>query len=347
MMAAALGTYLTGYSVTLNNHTLAAFSCFFAMYPAYLIWCEGRREGSLFVTAGFFGGFTAVNEFPALAFLGVIGLGLMRISFRKVLLFFIPLALLPILGHLFTNYLVTGGWKPAYANKEAYDFPGSYWKIDPATGRMVGSRIDPATGRTVLEVPEGIDNQYEPWHIYLFHMVIGHHGILSLSPIFVFTLLGWKRLFSGQGLRELVPEPEPLAIRDCSLGQPAMTQSAPGCTMVEGLLHAPGVLQGSFRFFGLLSMGVTILMFIFYLFFAGQRNYGGFCNGLRWLFWLIPSWLMFLPLGLEGNKSRHWFQGVALVFLLISAASAFYASRNPWTRSWLHQWLNYHQWIRY
>jgi len=303
ILAAGLGTYLTGFSVTLNNHTIAALSSFFALYPAFLIWCEARRERWLFATAGFFAAFTAVNEFPAASFLAVLGVALLWKAPRQTLAFFLPFALIPLAGHFYTNYKVTGSLEPPYAIKAAYDFPGSYWKIDPASGRLVGSKTDPVTGQVTLNVTTGIDNQYEPWYVYLFQMLIGHHGIFSLSPIFLFTVLG---------------------------------------SIV--LLRQPG---NPLRDFALLSMFLTIVLFVFYLFFAGQRNYGGMSNGLRWMFWLIPLWLMILPFGLQRRSSNFWFQRLAMIFLAISAASAFYATRNPWTRPWLHEILYYMGWIRY
>ncbi|HVN83030.1 MAG TPA: hypothetical protein VMW38_28870 [Terriglobia bacterium] len=347
MMAAGLGTYLTAYSTTLNNHTIAAFSCLFSLYPAYRIWCEGENRWWYFALAGFFAAFTAVNELPALSLLGVLGLALMRKSFQKVLCFFVPFVLLPILGHTFTNYLVTRSWKPAYAYKQAYEFPGSYWKIDPATGRLVGSRVDPTTGKTVLKSPEGIDNQYEPWHVYLFHMLVGHHGIFSLSPIFVLTVLGL--------IRQLRPSKLPLSSGGTLISSdtpPAMDSKPFQFSSrwgAEGWREESGKdpRVNGLNFFACLTIGLTALLMVFYLFFAGQRNYGGICNGLRWLFWLIPLWLIFLPLGLEGRVSRQGFRIMALIFLLVSAASTFYASKNPWTRPWLQQWLYYHQWIKY
>ncbi len=303
LITAGLGTYLTSFSITLNNHTIAAFSSFFALYASFLIWCRGRRQWWLFASAGFFAAFTAVNEFPAAAFLAAMSVGLALKSWRQTLWFFLPFALVPIAAHFWTNYLVTGDLAPAYADKSAYDFPGSYWKLDPATGRMVGSKTDPATGQIVLNSSVGIDNQYEPWYIYLFHMLVGHHGIFSLTPVFVFSLLGFMRLNKEPG--------NPL------------------------------------RPFGLLAAGLTVLLLIFYTFFAGQRNYGGMCNGLRWLFWLIPLWLLFLPSGLAWKASHRNFRGLALIFLLISVASTLYATRNPWTRPWLHEFLYYLQWISY
>jgi hypothetical protein len=264
-----------------------------------------------------------------------------------VLCFFVPFALLPLLGHLFTNYLVTGSWKPAYAYKQAYEFPGSYWKIDPSTGRLVGSRVDPVTGKTVLKFPEGIDNQYEPWHVYLFHMLIGHHGIFSLSPIFVFTVLGLIRQLGSPKLpvssAETRVSPDTLSGMDMKSPQDSSQGGPEGRGQASGMSRT-GIGLG---FFAYLTIGLTALLVVFYLFFAGQRNYGGICNGLRWLFWLIPLWLIFLPLGLEGRVSRRGFRIMALFFLLVSVASTFYASRNPWTRPWLQQWLYFHQWIKY
>jgi hypothetical protein len=253
--------------------------------------------------AGFFAGFAAVNEFPATAFLVALGAGLAWKARRQTLTWFLPLALLPIAGHFATNYLVTGDLRPAYALKSAYVFPGSYWLIDPASGRLVGSEVDPATGKFTGQVGKGIDSLYEPWPVYLFHMLVGHHGIFSLSPIFIFTLIGvWRSLRSRAS---------PL------------------------------------RAFAALASFLTLVLLVFYTFFAGQRNYGGMCCGLRWSFWLIPLWLMLLPEGLRGKTAHRWFRGMALAFLLVSAVSVFYCARNPWSRPWLHQYLYYKQWINY
>jgi hypothetical protein len=289
MAAAGLGTFLTGFSITLNNHTIAAFSSFFALYPAFLIWCEGQRRWGLFAVAGFFAGFAAVNELPATAFLVALGVGLVWKVRRQTLTWFLPFALLPIACHFWMNHLVTGDLLPAYAHKSAYIYPGSYWLIAPISGRLVGRSV--------------IDNIYEPWPVYIFNMLAGHHGILSLSPIFIFTLLGvWRSLRSR--------------------GNPL-------------------------RAFAALSAFLTLLLLVFYTFFAGNRNYGGMCCGLRWFFWLIPLWLMLLPEGLRGKTAHRWFRGMALGFLLISATSVFYCARNPWSRPWLHQYLYYKQWIKY
>ena len=239
-------------------------------------------------------------ELPAAALLAALFFGLIWKHPPATLLCFVPLALVPLAGHVVTNHRVTGDWTPAYEHKQWYEFPGSYWRIDPETGRLVGTKTDPATGQVAID-REGIDSQYEPWYVYLFHMLIGHHGIFSLSPIFVFTVAGIWRVLARPGKQPL-------------------------------------------RAFALLAAGLTVLLLAFYTVAPalgiGQRNYGGMCNGLRWLFWLIPVWLMFLPDGLEAKASCRWFRGFAIVCLVISAASAFYATRNPWTRPWLQEVLH-------
>ncbi len=307
LAAAAGGTYLSGFSVTLNNHTVAAFCAFFAFYPVLLAWMDDADEPWLFAVAGFFASLAAVLELPALALAAALFVALFWKRAAKTLLCFVPFALLPLAAHCYTNYQVTGSLMPAYGEKGWYVFEGSYWKIDPANGRLVGSSKDAATGELILADPKGIDNQYEPWWTYLFHMLLGHHGFFTLTPIFVFSIIG-------------------LAL--------AWSQGEPEWKAVAALV-----------------VGLTLLIVAFYtiapVFGMAQRNYGGRCNGFRWLFWLIPLWLVFLPRGLEWKASCRGFRLIASILLVISAASAFYASRNPWTPPWLHELLYQTGWIPY
>ena len=69
LIAAAFGTYLLPFTQTLNNHTVAASSVFFAIYAFLRIWDERLLSGWRFAAAGFFAAFAAANELPALALL--------------------------------------------------------------------------------------------------------------------------------------------------------------------------------------------------------------------------------------------------------------------------------------
>jgi hypothetical protein len=138
-------------------------------------------------------------------------------------------------------------------------------------------------------------------------MMFGHHGFFTLTPILLFSAIGMARVWSQR--------------------------------------------DGEWVGVAATVLGLTALLVAFYtiapVFGMGQRNYGGRCNGFRWLFWLIPLWLVFLPRGLEWKASCRGFRFLAVLALLVSAASAFYASRNPWTPPWLHEVIYQAGWISY
>ncbi len=79
---------------------------------------------------------------------------------------------------------------------------------------------------------------------------------------------------------------------------------------------------------------LTVVVLAFYTWNPLARNYGGSTQGLRWLFWLIPFWLMMLPKGVEAGQYRGWVRSLCLVALAISVLSVGYAVRNPWSHPW-------------
>ena len=89
-----------------------------------------------------------------------------------------------------------------------------------------------------------------------------------------------------------------------------------------------------------LTTVLTVVLLAFYTWNPKARNYGGSTQGLRWLFWLIPFWLLLLPKGVEWGQTRRWFRGVALLALWASRScrSATPCAtpgliRGSWTRS--------------
>ncbi len=67
---------------------------------------------------------------------------------------------------------------------------------------------------------------------------------------------------------------------------------------------------------------LTIVLLAFYTWNPMARNYGGSTQGLRWLFWLIPFWLLVLPGGVETGQTAAG-----------SAGCACWPSRSPSSRS--------------
>jgi hypothetical protein len=283
LVAAAFGTYLLPFTQTLNNHTVAAASAFFALYLLLRIWDGGAAGGWHFAAAGFFAAFAAANELPALAFL-VLLFALLAVRFPvRMLLCFAAGAAVPIAAFLAAQYAVFGEFKLAYESfgSDEYLWEGSLWK-------------------TPLEL-DAFNDRPEPYGIYLFHMTLGHHGIFSLTPIFLFSVAGAVRLLRGGG-------------------------------------RLVSVLRGHGAPLAAVAWMTTVLTFIvvaFYTWNPKARNYGGSTQGLRWLFWLIPFWLLLLPSGVEAGQTRSWVRSLALLALALSVVSVGYALRSPWSHPWI------------
>ena len=84
-----------------------------------------------------------------------------------------------------------------------------------------------------------------------------------------------------------------------------------------------------------LTTSLTLALLAFYTWNPKARNYGGSTQGLRWLFWLIPFWLLLLPAGLEAGARSRRLRWLSLAALMVSVVSVGYALRTPWSHPWL------------
>lgn len=166
------GSLVTGYATTLNNHSIAAICLVFMITPLLRILSDDSRRGIDFAQVGFWAALVCCHELPA-ALLGVcVFVLLCRKSVPQTAKWFVPAALLPLIVYFVTNFLATGGWKPFYlyygTEKYLYEIDGvkSYW-----------------------HTPHGMDQSLDSPLAYFFHCVIGHHGIFSLSPIFLLAIV--------------------------------------------------------------------------------------------------------------------------------------------------------------
>jgi hypothetical protein len=192
--AACFGTFLPTFAITLNNHVPAACCVMYAMY-ALLAPFQSRKRQRRDIAApvadasgsdwsslrdpvrllqmGLFTGLAACMDFPAAALAGAIGL-LVLLQSWKGLLWLIPAFLAPIASQTIINYEAVGTWEPVYAKFGGpwYEYPGSHW----------AKRHDPN--------PQGIDFIDEPKHVYAFNLLVGHHGLFSLTPLWLLALVG-------------------------------------------------------------------------------------------------------------------------------------------------------------
>ena len=80
---------------------------------------------------------------------------------------------------------------------------------------------------------------------------------------------------------------------------------------------------------------LTVVVMAFYTWNPKARNYGGSTQGLRWLLWMVPLWLLLLPSGIAPGETRNWVRRLALLALAFSVMSVGYAIRNPWSHPWI------------
>jgi hypothetical protein len=270
--AAAFGTFVSGFLASLNNHTVAAAAALFAVYHCLRLHLDGDRRRWRFVLAGLFSGWAACNELPAWALALGLTLWLMRLSWRDTLRYALPAMLLPAAAYGYVQYEVFGSVLPTYGYTEWYEFPGSYWLN-----------------------PVGIDRADDPKTMYAFHLVAGHAGILSLTPV---LLLGWIGMARGASRRIW----------------------RPGELSPQGALNA-------------LTLGLTVTVLVFYVF--RTNDYGGVAAGPRWFIWLTPLWLLTSLPEADRWTAYRWGRRLAYALLAISIGSAMFALTNPWRHSWL------------
>ena len=174
LASASFATLVSPFLMTLNNHTVAVVGVICSLYALERILSDESPRAWAFVLCGLSAGWACANELPAAAFgLATFVLAVRR-SFRQTALWYAPAALIPIVAFLATNVIATGSWKPTYANygSSKYNFVvdgiPSYWSD-----------------------PDGVDRNLDSPAVYFLHSTIGHHGIFSLTPLFLLAIGGW------------------------------------------------------------------------------------------------------------------------------------------------------------
>ncbi len=307
---AGFGTYLTSFAITLNNHNVAACTALFALVPFLRVWNDPKAPAWVFALCGFFAAFTAAVELPAASLFAALGLLLLWRAPVRTLLFFVPAALIPVAAAMTTNYLALGRVTPAYseisggAAGQWYHYEGSHWMPDPGKEKRGIDWARTKEGRAT----------------YAFHFLLGHHGLLSLSPVLLLAFAGMIQ------------------------GAAALRSSRPPKPLKEADTDGPSTDNGQ-RTIALLTLALTIVVIGFYL--VKTDNYGGWSSGPRWLFWLTPLWLLTMLPVVDWLATRRWGRTLALALLLLSAFSVSYRDWNPWRHPWIYQMLENWGWIPY
>jgi hypothetical protein len=193
MAAAIFGTFLSTFVVTINNHLPAAVCVAMAVCAVAPIWFDGERRWRYFAMAGLFGALAAVSEFPAVAMLAAIAVLVFWQAPRPTLLGFVPATLI-VLGVFFgSNWIAHGTLEPAYAHRadDWYNYTYEH------NGQQV---------KSYWQNPVGVDRGEPSLAIYAANVLVGHHGVFSLTPIWLLSaagMAGWMRRGPDRRLRWL------------------------------------------------------------------------------------------------------------------------------------------------
>jgi len=285
--AGALGTLVTTYAVTFTNHWPAAFATMVSLDAVLRIVLDGERRARWFFLAGTSAAFAAACELPALSWCVCVLALIAWKAPRTSLMAALPGAVVVAIAAIGTNYAAHGTLTPAYAQRHVeggwYDF--QYRRA----GKVVDSYWKATTAKSA------IDRGEPSIPTYAFHVLIGHHGVFSLTPIWLLSLAGiaMTLLRPGAATRGGVP----------------LAMSILACTVVCLAFYVTRPLE--------------------------DRNYGGMATGFRWALWLAPLWLASMLPAADGLAQTRIRRIVAAVLLGLSVLSASYPTWNPWTQPWL------------
>ena len=99
--------------------------------------------------------------------------------------------------------------------------------------------------------------------------------------------------------------------------------------------------------FAALTQVVSVTVFAFYLTRVQSYNYGGNTSGPRWLFWLIPLWVLAIPPAADWLARSTAGRLFAVLLFAASVFSVFFPAWNPWRNPWILQLLEFNNWLRY
>lgn len=182
-MGGACFAYLgVAYATAINNHSPAAALAVCGLYLACVIRHGPERKLWHWPVAGFVLGLLPTIDLTSLAISGAIGLYLLAHDWKKTLIWFVPAALPPLIVHLALCYEISGSLRPFYLNSEIKQFKGFHFRN-----------------------PGDIDGLREPKHIYAFNVLLGHHGVFSMTPLYIFGLWEllrslWRRVWLRESL---------------------------------------------------------------------------------------------------------------------------------------------------
>lgn len=363
VLCITLGTLLTSFAISLNNHLPAAVASVAALWLLDSQSRYGATVWKMFL-GGSVAAFSVANELPSLALLPLWGLISLRLSVSKTLLGFIPGICFIAAGFFATNWLAHQSLRPPYMHRgvgsvvASLDVPPAADKtpletanqyapaiaanlgidaeqieIVPARNdRWVRANIAERSYALVLSTNSIEIRQWDDWYDYpgtywqpkklagvdrgeaspakyALHALIGHHGIFSLTPIWLLSLLGVAAWWVER--KNMVAE------------MPS---------------------QAKFRSFPVVaSAAITLVTLVCLAFYISRpqidRNYGGVSAGLRWMLWFAPLWIFLAIPAVDWLSKKRWGRALCGCLLIFSVFSVATSLESPWNHPWIYRWM--------
>ncbi|MGL6196845.1 MAG: hypothetical protein ACRC2T_18690 [Thermoguttaceae bacterium] len=175
MGVVCFGTFVSTFAITINNHTPGICCMIISMYAVSRIVFDNKRNIIYFLVAGLFASLMLTCELPALSYIVFLMIPLFILAPWRTFCGYVPAMLLVFAAFFATNFFVHQTFSPAYANKEWYDY--TYTRNGKERDAYWNNRV-------------GIDKGEESKLTYLVNTTVGHHGIFSLTPVWILSFVG-------------------------------------------------------------------------------------------------------------------------------------------------------------
>ena len=366
MGVAAFGTFVTTFAVSLNNHLPAVACTSVALYALIVIWKRRSDSAGWYFLVGLMAAVAAACDLPALSFLVVALTMCMLRSVSRTLFAFVPPVALIMVSFFMTNMTAHNTWQPAYAHRSDGAMLTIMKGVD--MNQLARGEISPALQESLVAVRDDLKPALfddvkilkgswpvdetevaSRWIVY-FGEKVEPLVLVERADGFGVAVHQWNNWYEYPGsywlsqnqTRSKIDQGEEDPVRylfNLTIGHHGVFSLTPVWFLsIFGLFALCVSPTYRLRILGWAILAITVVVVAFYVTRPmHDRNYGGFCCGPRWLFWLIPLWLVAMAPALDAISESRPMRFVALILLVISIAASFYAWSNPWVHPWIYQ----------
>jgi hypothetical protein len=361
LFAATLGTFLTTYTVALNNHLHAAVCVLATVYFFWRIKHSEQPSTWHFAACGLFAALVFANELPGLAFLVLFGGLLLLHDWRRTTLAFVPMSAGIVAAMVLLNYYAHQSWRPPYTHRHdgAVVASGSVKNIE-ALRRFDATEIMQTFDH--LQIASGTmtprlqvnpsDDIADRWNLFVDVSHRRYAVRLLDSGSGAIEIREWDNWYEYEGTNWQVGvksgvdrgEASPaLYAFHCLLGHHGLFSLTPIlCFSFIGMCIWTFNSTGTQRWLGMSTLLLSVVCLGFYLTRPlHDRNYGGACNGLRWMMWFLPLYLLTMLPALDRVAHSRWGRRLVVAALIVGIFSASYKPLNCFSHPWIFDLLEH------